>query len=748
MTSVQIEYAKTAFEIWNDIIAVDMVYEENKSSADIVFNYTDSFLVNNAVEKKSVINGAIIDSDIWIKDKTATSDAVLREGEAFSTLFLHEIGHSLGLNHPSGYDGNDSNFLDSANFVQDTVLYSVMSYFEHDDNINQYNGDFSANHIFNGRTQYSQTPTIYDIQAAQTLYGANAETRTGDTVYGFNSTEGGTVFDFDYYGEFRMPVFSIWDAGGEDTIDASNYSQNQFINLLPGSASNIGGLDKNIWIALPADDEKGKLIESLIENAVGGSGNDTIVGNSADNKIDGGFGIDTVVYDGYFENYNIRFLPNGNIYVYGPDDGKDTLVGVEYLHFKEELVSVGDLLSNERASWGQIFDQIPDEKVSNGNTFWGDGEAAEEGEDVLDLDVYVSGEATGADGLFVNDGSGNFAYEPVPGGGLDNQASAVAGDLDGDGDLDIVLSRIEFETSPVFMINDGSGTFTEVQVESQTGRQYSQYLDVALGDLDGDNKLDIYFVGFGEDIVLINQGDGVFSSTFSISGSESLAGNTGVALGDLDDDGDLDAFVTNSSPTSTSNVLINDGNGNFLASNASDSAAWAGDVSLAYIDVDGDLDAVISHNRSPNEILINDGAGNFFASDLPGYVSFTSDIALGDLDSDGDVDVFVLNDGASNQILINDGSGNFVALDAPTSAEIEFSVALGDLDGDGDLDAYVGCYGADQLLLNDGSGNFVVVEVSGQLDSTGVVIGDFDGDGTLPAVGDNLLPYFGDETIA
>jgi serralysin len=120
-----------------------------------------------------------------------------------------------------------------------------------------------------------------DIYAIQTLFGA-ASTRTSDTTYGFN-TNAGATFDFSQYS--KPPAFTIYDSGGNDTLDCGAYSQNQTIDLTPGAFSSVGGYINNIGIYLT----------SVIENAIGGSGADTIIGNSADNNLSGGAGNDVMI---------------------------------------------------------------------------------------------------------------------------------------------------------------------------------------------------------------------------------------------------------------------------------------------------------------------------------------------------------------------------------------------------------------------------------------------------------------------
>lgn len=132
---------------------------------------------------------------------------------------------------------------------------------------------------------YASAPLLDDIAAAQALYGANMRTRTGDDVYGFNST---TNKDWYTISDPRIGcIFSVWDAGGNDTLDFSGYTHQQLINLNSGSFSNVGGWIKNVSIAK----------NTVIENALGGYRHDTIIGNSVDNIIKAGSGED-IIYGG------------------------------------------------------------------------------------------------------------------------------------------------------------------------------------------------------------------------------------------------------------------------------------------------------------------------------------------------------------------------------------------------------------------------------------------------------------------
>ena len=167
---------------------------------------------------------------------------------------------------------------------------------------------------FAGDTQadsFPQSLMMLDIAAIQYMYGANFDTNSGDTVYTFSPTTGEMSVDGIGQG---LPsgnrIFrTIWDGNGIDTYDLSNYTTDLEIDLAPGGWSNfhsgqrallhIGDpmtADDNIWArgnvfnALQYQDNP----SSLIENATGGSGDDTIHGNSANNILTGNVGTDAL----------------------------------------------------------------------------------------------------------------------------------------------------------------------------------------------------------------------------------------------------------------------------------------------------------------------------------------------------------------------------------------------------------------------------------------------------------------------
>ena len=182
--------------------------------------------------------------------------------------YIHEIGHALGLGHQGPYNGSAS-YSTNAVYANDTWQYSIMSY-------------FSEPNYSGSSYRYVVTPQMADIYAVALMYGAATSTRTGDTVYGFNSNAG-AVFNFGNY--TSAPALTIYDSGGNDTLDCSGYSAAQTIDLHAGAFSSVGGLVNNIGIALNA----------VIEKAIGGSGNDTLIASNTGSTLSGGGGNDTLI---------------------------------------------------------------------------------------------------------------------------------------------------------------------------------------------------------------------------------------------------------------------------------------------------------------------------------------------------------------------------------------------------------------------------------------------------------------------
>jgi serralysin len=239
--------------------------------------------------------------DVYLN--TSVSRTSLPAGSYSSFAIMHELGHAMGLSHPGQYNagvGVSITYANNAQFVQDSQQYSVMSYFD----------ESATTGVTN--PNYPQTLLLHDIYALQQIYGVNTGTRAGNSTYGFHSNLGG-VYDFSTN---TAPALCIWDGAGNDTLDLSGFTNNQTISLVGGTFSSVGGYTSNVSIALGA----------VIENAIGGSGADTIVGNSAANILDGGAGIDTLSYAASTVGVYVDLSANIAI---GGDAAGDTVLNFE-----------------------------------------------------------------------------------------------------------------------------------------------------------------------------------------------------------------------------------------------------------------------------------------------------------------------------------------------------------------------------------------------------------------------------------
>lgn len=291
---------------------------------------------------------AQVGGDVWFGTGYFANTPTWASGTYHYQTVIHELGHALGLKHP-----HDTSNAGAASSDLDTVELSVMSY-----------RSFVGADL-NGYTIYSRsyptTPMLDDVAAIQYLYGANYKYNSGDTVCKFLQNTS-RLFQ------------TIWDGGSNDTYDLSNYTSTVTLDLRPGqwttaSSSQLAQLGYghvargNIANAYLYNGDS----RSLIENAIGGSGNNQITGNEAANvltgnggtdmlsglsgndmfvggagndTLDGGTHVDTAIFSGLRSAYTISYLSNGVAQISG-SDGTDRLVSVEALQFSDMTLRSG-----------------------------------------------------------------------------------------------------------------------------------------------------------------------------------------------------------------------------------------------------------------------------------------------------------------------------------------------------------------------------------------------------------------------
>lgn len=395
-------------------------------------------------------------------------------------------------------------------------------------------------------------------------------------------------------------------------------------------------------------------------------------------------------------------------------------------------------------------------------------------------------------------GSGErYMVETMAGG-------VVLFDYDVDGDLDVFFVdggplpgyRGESPRSRLFR-NDGAGNF--VDVTDRSGITVTTYgMGGVAGDVDGDGDLDLYVTAFGPNHLFINRGDGTFEERTEAAGVGDALWSASAAFADVDRDGDLDLYVTNYVDFTLENHKFcgdperdlrgychpekyeglpdrfyrNRGDGTFADATAAAGLAGSRDAGLGVVfgDLDGDgwPDLYVANDTDPNLLFRNRGDGTFEDASLLAGTGYDPSgkpeagmgVDLGDIDGDGKLDIVVTNfEFETNSLYRNMGSATFVdarfraRIAEPTIRDLAFGVAFADLDHDRDLDLVVAnghildnapefdassrYAQPNRVFENLGDGRFRLVAEHG-MDlvrvSRGLATGDLDGDGDLDVV--------------
>jgi serralysin len=447
---------------------------------------------------------------------------------------LHEIGHVLGMDHPHG-DASIGNHFGNLAAEWDSMEFSVMTY-------RSYEGDPLVGGYSNATDGYAQSLMVLDIAAMQHVYGANFNTNSGGTTYKWRPTTGNMEVNGVAENSATAPagnfIFrTIWDGGGIDTYDFSSYATNLSVDLRPGSTTDpdVGWtiLDTSAVAAQRANLGDGNFARgnianarvfdntnrSLIENAIGGSGDDTISGNWVGNSLTGnagdddlfGFDGDDVIYGGLGADY----ADGGN--------GNDMMS----YQFDGGPVDIDLLLGKTVEGNGEIDTFVSMEDATG--TAWGD---RIRGSDASNL-VY---------GYLGNDqidgGAGN---DVLKGGGGDDILVGGLGADDFYGDdsvVDVGFDTVTYASSTSAVTinlanqaaNGGDAAGDNLaSIEKVIGTQYAD-------SLTGDDNWNTFVGGAGADA--INGGNGIDTASYETS-SQGVAVDIGLGkylYGDAQDD--------------------------------------------------------------------------------------------------------------------------------------------------------------------------------------------------------------------
>jgi hypothetical protein len=316
--------------------------------------------------------------------------------------------------------------------------------------------------------------------------------------------------------------------------------------------------------------------------------------------------------------------------------------------------------------------------------------------------------------------------------------SVAVGDFNGDGRLDLAVANSIFggrHDTVSILLGTGTGSF-EAKTDFSTGT--SPRSD-AVGDFNGDGNLDLAMVNYDADTVsiLLGTGAGSFGAKTDFGTGGTGSGPVSVAVGDFNGDGKLDLAVANYDADTVS-ILLGMGTGSFGAQTNFSTGSGPQSVAVADFNGDGNLDlAVPNCEDNTVSILLGTGTGSFGAkTDFgTGTDSVPFSVAAGDFNSDGNLDLAVANRNVYTvSILLGTGTGSFGAKsDFGTGAD-PFSVAVGDFNGDGNLDLAVANANAAtvSILLGTGTGTFgAKTDFGTGGEPRSVAVGDFNGDGRL-----------------
>jgi len=362
--------------------------------------------------------------------------------------------------------------------------------------------------------------------------------------------------------------------------------------------------------------------------------------------------------------------------------------------------------------------------------------------------------------FFASAGAGPAEFGGNPrlfGPTTNSTAGVAAGDMDGDGDIDIVVGGVNATNAIWF--NDGAGNFTAGPIFGGSNATAV----IVLVDVDGDGDLDVIEGNYGNhDFMYFNTG-GILGPPIQLPNPAgvSFTNTNMIKAADFDGDGDMDLvrILWTDVPTSPqqSHVFLNNGAGVFtIGASVGPTGAKAACCAVGDFNGDGAPDIVLGRQSTlvgigETSVLINNGTGASFgalAATIGPTASITTGIAAFDADGDGDLDVVIVRgSGQQDQVYLNDGTGGFTAGATIGGLVSSNAVDVADFNGDGIIDIAVAGNGVQSRMYLGSTGAAFTAAArdfgGATIVTKGLTVADFNGDGFV----DIAATYFNSNPI-